>query len=163
MSQYGLDIVFSEMHWDKETEEPFPLCAPPDSTLLEHERHQLLFDHMEGLRRRSQRLHIPLTPEQNERTGLQEGAREVARNRQFRRLPVRRPVLPSLWRNDATVPGASNWTTRSRSPTSMPNSNVLVATITQSRASRKAPSASRRCSALSELWETKVGTPLERR
>ena len=56
-------------------------------------------------------------------------------------MPGRRPVLPIRWRNEATVDGASIWITRSRSPTSIPSSSVLVATITQSRSSANAVSA----------------------
>ena len=83
----------------------------------------------------------------------------VARNRQLREVPARRPVRPIRCRNEATVAGASIWMTRSRSPTSMPSSSVDVATITQSRASANAGSAWRRSSALSEECDTNVVTP----
>jgi hypothetical protein len=53
-------------------------------------------------------------------------------------------------------------TTRSRSPTSMPNSSVDVATITQSRASANAASAWRRSSTDNEACERKVVTPRSR-
>ena len=75
-------------------------------------------------------------------------------------MPARRPVRPRRWRNEATVPGASIWMTRSRSPTSMPSSRVLVETMTQSRASAKASSARRRSSTDSEAWDRNVVTPL---
>ena len=66
------------------------------------------------------------------------------RNRQFRRVPARRPVRPSRCRKEATVRVEPIWMTRSRSPTSMPSSSVEVATITVSRASAKAASERRR-------------------
>ncbi len=44
----------------------------------------------------------------------------------------------------------------------MPSSSVLVATMTQSRASAKASSERRRSSVDSEAWERKVVTPLAR-
>ena len=65
----------------------------------------------------------------------------VARNRQLRRAPSRRPVRPIRCRKDETIVGESIWTTWSRSPTSMPSSSVLVATITQLPSSAKAFSA----------------------
>ena len=73
-----------------------------------------------------------------------------------------RPVRPRRWRNEATLVGASSCRTRSRSPTSIPSSRVLVATITQSRDSRNARSACLRSSTLSELWLTKVFVPAAR-
>ncbi len=84
----------------------------------------------------------------------------VARNRQLRVVPGRRPVRPRRCRNEATVLGASIWMTRSRSPTSMPSSRVQVETMTQSRASAKACSARRRSSTDSEACERNVVTPL---
>ena len=84
---------------------------------------------------------------------------DVARNRQLRTAPGRRPVRPSRCRNEVTVAGASSWITRSRSPTSIPSSRVLVATITQSRPRAKVSSARRRSSRPSEPWDTKVRTP----
>ena len=56
----------------------------------------------------------------------------------LRPVPGRRPVRPSRCRTDGTVVGASIWMTRSRSPTSIPSSNVEVDTMTQSRASANA-------------------------
>ena len=43
-------------------------------------------------------------------------------------LPPRLPVLPILWSMDEHVYGAPIWTTRSNPPTSIPSSNVDVAT-----------------------------------
>ena len=78
-------------------------------------------------------------------------------------FPARRPVRPIRWRNEDTVAGASIWITRSRSPTSMPSSSELVATITQFCRWANACSARRRSSAPSELCETKVSTSRSRR
>ncbi len=80
----------------------------------------------------------------------------VVRKRQLRRPPVRRPVRPIRCRNDETLDGESIWTTRSRSPTSTPNSSVDVATMTQFLSSEKAASACRRSDKLREAWLTKV-------
>ena len=77
----------------------------------------------------------------------------------MRAVPGRRPVRPIRCRNDETAPGASIWITRSRSPTSMPSSRALVATMTQSRPSANARSACRRSSRPSELCETNVVDP----
>ena len=75
-------------------------------------------------------------------------------------LPARRPVRPIRWRNEDTVAGASIWITRSRSPTSIPSSSELVATITQFCRWANACSAWRRSSTPRELWETNVSTLL---
>jgi hypothetical protein len=63
----ALDILFGELHRGQEMEEPLPPSASPNSTLLQHQCHQLLCDDMKKLRRRSQRLNVPFTPEQNDR------------------------------------------------------------------------------------------------
>jgi hypothetical protein len=63
----------------------------------------------------------------------------------------------------ATVIGASTWMTRSRSPTSMPSSSVLVETITQSRASVNACSERCRSSVESEACDRNVVMPRPRR
>ena len=53
----------------------------------------------------------------------------VARKVQFAVEPGLRPVRPMRCKKDETLLGASIWITWSRSPTSMPNSKALVATI----------------------------------
>ncbi len=87
----------------------------------------------------------------------------VARNRQLRVLPGRRPVRPMRCRNEATLLGASIWMTRSRSPTSMPSSKVDVETMTQSRASAKACSDLVRSAADSDACERNTVTSRSRR
>ncbi len=82
----------------------------------------------------------------------------VARNRQLRDVPARRPVRPMRCRNEATVLGESIWMTRSRSPTSMPSSRVEVETMTQSRASANACSERARSSVDSEACERNTVT-----
>lgn len=75
-----------------------------------------------------------------------QGSGAGTRTAQLREAPGRRPVRPIRCRKEATVGGPLIWMTRSRSPTSMPSSNVEVATMTQSRASLNARSALRRSS-----------------
>jgi hypothetical protein len=58
-----------------------------------------------------------------------------------RREPALRPLRPMRCRNAVTEGGVSICTTRSRSPTSMPSSSVLVATMTQSGSDANAASA----------------------
>ena len=81
----------------------------------------------------------------------------------FVRCPPAGPYDPTAARTRRRSAGASTWITRSRSPTSIPSSNVLVATITQSLPCVNASSERRRSSKLSELCETNVSVPSCRR
>ena len=65
-------------------------------------------------------------------------------------------------RNELTVSGASAWSTRSRSPTSMPSSSVEVQTMQASVPWWKRSSASWRSSRETALWCTNTVVPARR-
>jgi hypothetical protein len=121
--------------------EPLQPGVASHPALLQHQREQLLRQEVERQCRSPKRFDEPVLP------GTQEPGRQeelvLVRGEEQR---VRRRTHPSAGppeplEEPSDRPGASTWMTRSRSPTSIPSSNVEVATMTQSRASANAASA----------------------
>ncbi len=91
-----------------------------DGASFQHPAQHLLGDNRHRERRRRDGFDPSVAPELfNGGTRTKVWAL-VARNRQLRRVPARRPARPGLCRNEATLVGASIWITRSKSPTSTP-------------------------------------------
>jgi hypothetical protein len=136
--------------------------AARQPTLLQDERHHLLGVDVCGPRRRNNRIDEPRSPERGDAERNQEIIIAGGQKQAVLLVPALRPLRPMRCRKAVTEGGASICTTRSRSPTSMPSSIELVATMAQSGSDANAASACRRSSAAREPWDTKVRTPARR-
>ncbi len=141
---------------------PLPKLAPADPLFLERERHQLLREDVIRQGRRHDRLDVSRGPQVDEPRRANEG---FVASREKEAVADRIPVgvtvrLHPSQREEARARSRalSIWITRSRFPTSIPNSRTLVATITQFSRAANACSACCLCSWLSELCVTKAVT-----
>ena len=120
------------------------------ATQLQRERHDLLCVDMRRSYGRRNGLDHAFAPERGYR---QRSEQLFVIGGEEEEVPLRAGTAagrPIRCRKDVVLEGAPTCTTRSRSPTSMPSSKVLVATMTQSGSAAKAASAARRSSSESE-------------